>query len=246
MSSQDPLCDIPCEGTTEGPPPVPLQTFNSSPPRPSRSDSSKAKGTPSITPRKFNRFFTPRTQPPPQRDRIRTRRVLFGAHHDLNRNSQSSPVPPPNTWGQENDLPEFPREFKRHKGSHTLELGEQYAITQVKNTGFTGEQHPEDKSERLMSSPCPKGSPAYFGTDGSSDGEGTESVYPGRVNPEALAKPIVTWTSRAGLSGQLFDMELGNLGRPGRLNHACLVNGMCPAQFVWTDTDYVRLARSYW
>lgn len=221
MSSQDLICDIPGEGTTEGPPPVPVQTFNSSPPRPSRSDSGKARGNPSITPRKFRRFFTPRIQPP-RRDRAR--RVLFDVHSgkDLNRHAQSSPVPPPTSWGQENDLPEFPREFKRQKVSHTLEAGSERAISEVKDPGFTIVEY--GKPERLMSSPCPKGSSVYFGTDGSSDDEGAEADCAGRVNQQDLVKPIAASKSRSGLSGQLFDMELGNLGRPGRLNHSYLVN----------------------
>ncbi|CZR57372.1 related to lethal(2) denticleless protein [Phialocephala subalpina] len=225
MPSQAPICDAPCQETTEGPPPVLVQTFDSSPPQPSGSDSGKTRGNPSITPRKFKRFFTPRTQPPPQHNR--TRRVLFGAHSNglnLNRTVQSSPVPPPTSWGQENDLPEFPREFKRHKVSHTVEAGSEYVTAEVKYPEFTIVEYGKDQSERLMSSPCPKGSPVFFGTDGSSDDEGTAADRAGRVNPQDLVKPVVASKSREGLSGQLLDMELGNLGRPGRLNHSYLVN----------------------
>jgi hypothetical protein len=85
-----------------------------------RSDGKKEKRQPSITPRKFNRFFTPRTH-----GRLTTNSSR-AALEDItgpanNRNgTQSSPIRPFNNGiGAENSPTSFTREMKRRKLLHT-------------------------------------------------------------------------------------------------------------------------------
>lgn len=79
--------------------------------------SSKEKRLPSITPRKFTRFFTPRSH-----GSSASRRVLFDVTTPANNRNgiQSSPIRPfSSTGGQENSPTSFTREMKRRKLLHT-------------------------------------------------------------------------------------------------------------------------------
>ncbi|KAE8450988.1 hypothetical protein EG329_005428 [Mollisiaceae sp. DMI_Dod_QoI] len=218
MSSPHAGNDFSVERSSEVPP-----ALNSSPQRPPRSDSGKERRNPSVTPRKFKRFFTPRTQPPQQE---KSRRVLFNIDRP-NRHVQSSPLLPSQYKGQENDQVEFPRDLKRQKISHIAEAGTGYAVSHSKEIGFVGGRRSEGNGERIQSSPCPQGSSRSFGTDGTSDEDIEQRVEPGRpsrANPEDLVKPIVRWTQHGGLSAQLLSLSLGNTGRPGRFHHSYPIN----------------------
>ncbi|KFY18388.1 hypothetical protein V493_08654, partial [Pseudogymnoascus sp. VKM F-4281 (FW-2241)] len=85
-------------------------------------ESSKEKRMTSITPRKFTRFFTPRSHGPSAAGS--SRRILFDVTTPANnrRGVQSSPIRPPNTIAdQENSPISFTRDMKRRKLLHTPE-----------------------------------------------------------------------------------------------------------------------------
>lgn len=85
-------------------------------------ESSKEKRLTSITPRKFTRFFTPRSHGPSAAGS--SRRILFDLTAPANnrRGIQSSPIRPLNTTAdQENSPISFTRDMKRRKLLHTPE-----------------------------------------------------------------------------------------------------------------------------
>ena len=85
-------------------------------------ESSKEKRLTSITPRKFTRFFTPRSHGPSAAGS--SRRILFDVTAPANnrRGVQSSPIRPLNTTAdQENSPISFTRDMKRRKLLHTPE-----------------------------------------------------------------------------------------------------------------------------
>jgi hypothetical protein len=79
----------------------------------------KEKRQPSITPRKFSRFFTPRSHG--SLSSRSSRRALFDITTPANNRSgiQSSPIRPYNTSGRETSPTTFTRELKRRKLIHT-------------------------------------------------------------------------------------------------------------------------------
>jgi hypothetical protein len=98
---------------------------------PPRGDTSKEKRQPSITPRKFTRFFTPRSHGPSAVGS--SRRVLFDVTVPANnqRGSLSSPIRPHSTnGGQENSPVSFTREMKRRKLIHTPDSSPEPAATE--------------------------------------------------------------------------------------------------------------------
>ncbi|KUJ22201.1 WD40 repeat-like protein [Mollisia scopiformis] len=208
-------------------------TVTSSPQRPPRrSASTREKRNPTITPRKFTRFFTPRSQPLHQRQP--TRRVLFnvrsfGASSALN--VQSSPLQSKG-FDEENNPPDLPRQSKRQKRFHTLASSTQPSVMSTKNLGLDRIQQSQSKGESkddvVPSSPCPQGSHLAFEHDGTLDEDEDEDrdqvVCPGRISSKDTATPVLRWNRNGGLSAQLFEMELGNAGRSGRVHHSYPVN----------------------
>lgn len=100
------------------------QQLSSLPPSsPPRSGHFKEKKAPSITPRRFTRFFTPRSNGSSTKS---SRRLLFDVGSATNARSpaQSSPLKPFSPAnGQENTPPPFTRDLKRRKVAHTAVTG---------------------------------------------------------------------------------------------------------------------------
>lgn len=232
-------------------------TVKSSAPEPPVSDGSRQKRNPSITPRKFRRFFTPRAQPPQLLGASyeASRRALFNvgaSRRPSGQNVQSSPVPPPD-FDEENAPPDFPRHLKRQKRSHNFDSSAEYSAYNLKHLSFAP-AHPElnsesksaSKNEHIQSSPCERRNRAHLGTDGASDSDEEEAIdtpRPSRVIPKKLAKPIVRWDHNGGLSAQLFEMELGRARGPGGFRPNYPVNGMFTGSSHRVAlTNYCRLA----
>lgn len=109
-------------------------------------ESSKEKRLTSITPRKFTRFFTPRSHGPSAAGS--SRRILFDVTAPANnrRGIQSSPIRPLNTTAdQENSPISFTRDMKRRKLLHTPEptLTEKGSPFDDPFSSHTGDMAPE-------------------------------------------------------------------------------------------------------
>lgn len=225
-------------------------TINSSSQGPPVSNGSKEKRNPSITPRKFKKFWTPQPQRSygapngPSRRGLLFVQNLRSSHLPSGQNVQSSPVQPP-AFDEENPSPDFPRHLKRQKRSHILDAGES------KDLSFAPAHHePNSESrsgsnnEEIQSSPCPRGSGSCLRTDESSDSDEEEAIEtprPNVANPKQLAKPVQRWNYDGGLSAQLFEMQLGRGSRPGRLRYDYPINGMftgCFCRAALTIADW--------
>ncbi|ELR10623.1 hypothetical protein GMDG_04892 [Pseudogymnoascus destructans 20631-21] len=109
-------------------------------------ESSKEKRLTSITPRKFTRFFTPRSHGPSAAGSLR--RILFDVTAPANnrRGVQSSPIRPLNTIAdQENSPISFTRDMKRRKLLHTPEptLAEKSSPCDDPFSSYAGDMTPE-------------------------------------------------------------------------------------------------------
>jgi hypothetical protein len=119
----------------------------------------KERRNPSITPRKFNRFFTPRSLR--SSDATSSRRALHEISGLANSRAvnQSSPIRAPRVVsGQENTPTTFTRDLKRRKLYHTPEASPDYSQVEGKrqDTGFRVLQDVESNEghEDIPSSPC--------------------------------------------------------------------------------------------
>jgi hypothetical protein len=122
-------------------------------------DERKERRNPSITPRKFNRFFTPRSLR--SSDAISSRHALHEINYSTNGRdvTQSSPIRPPRiVSGQENTPTTFTRDLKRRKLYHTPDSspGHTYLEGKGQEDGFKVMQDVElrDQDENIPSSPC--------------------------------------------------------------------------------------------
>jgi hypothetical protein len=205
--------------------PLSSQLSNLSPPRPSiyGPNGRKERRQPSITPRKFNRFFTPRS--------LGSRSVSSARHalHEiaapaLNRNvTQSSPLRPfRNIGDQENTPTAFPRGLKRRKTIHTPEPTPEHAYSSSKELELglmplvEGKRLKPDDVDQIPSSPCAR---ITRGVDDAEEGgeEGCGASY-------APLNRIIPLSSRS-LGGQLLNRTLGRLTRSRRQHHVYPVNG---------------------
>ena len=170
--------------------PVPSQSLNLSPRRSSRNSRNERKEQrpPSITPRKFRRFFTPRSLDPIREPFPRHALNQITAPN-FNRNAQSSPLRPFRAvGGQENSLTGFTN-LKRRKLMHTPEASPE------KEHGLVLDE--DAKEVGLQSSPCER---ATIG-----DANQDEERY-GRPTPK-IAKPRIVPFSNRGIGAQLLEMS---------------------------------------
>jgi hypothetical protein len=122
-------------------------------------DGRKERRNPSITPRKFNRFFTPRSLR--SSDATSSRHALHEINYSTNSRdvTQSSPVRPPRiASGQENSPTTFTRDLKRRKLYHTPDSSPEHTYLEGKGqeVGFKVMQDIElrEQHENIPSSPC--------------------------------------------------------------------------------------------
>jgi hypothetical protein len=176
--------------------PLPSDTSNLSPRRSSRNER-KEQRPPSITPRKFRRFFTPRS--------LGTVREPFPRHAlnqitapNFNRDvTQSSPLRPFQTVdGQENCLTGF-TSLKRRKLMHTPETSPE------KETRPTLDK--DAKEVGLQSSPCER----------ATAGDRNQDERFGRPSPKVVKQRIVPFSNR-GLGAQLLNVSSRTSGSSRR------------------------------
>ncbi|KAG4441385.1 hypothetical protein IFR05_003142 [Cadophora sp. M221] len=180
-------------------------TQNLSPPRPSPKRGNKERRAPSVTPRKFTRFFTPRSSHaslPNTRSRKALNDITGPA---INRYTQSSPLQPfRDINGQESSPLGFTRESKRRKVYHTPEM------SPGKELGFVGTHGDDLNMAAVLSSPCERALRDLHYIDevdeDVSEAEDEEGVPPRPV------KRIVRLQHR-GLGGQLLRRSIGTSSR---------------------------------
>lgn len=197
------------------PPPSSSQPSVSSPPsngRPGR----KEKRNPSITPRKFTKFFTPRTA------RVNTRRHAL---YDItppanNRNGvQSSPIRPfKSINGQENSPTGFTRELKRRKLLHINESSPDHlnADKKLQDVEFTSNHGSDVRDENF--SDLPSSPPVSM----ASIMEEEEEEPLQRV--KKASKRVVPLEARD-FAGRFMQLSLGSTASSRRERYTYPVNG---------------------
>jgi hypothetical protein len=203
--------------------PLSSQNLNSSPPRATRS-SRKEQRPPSVTPRKFRKFFTPRShgyQGSSSRQALQEITAPL-----LNRNAtQSSPLRPFKSVNSKEDSPtSFIRGSKRQKTTHTPETSPRKS-SRRKTYSFP-EADEGEHGEHLLSSPCERVVPVASELERESV---EEHQYQESKEP---TKQILSRVNRS-LGGQLLDLSISSsVGRRcqshiypvnGLLRHRCLL-----------------------
>jgi hypothetical protein len=192
------------------------QDLNSSPPRATRS-SQKGQRPPSVTPRRFRKFFTPRSHgylDSPARQVLQEISAPL-----LNRNvTQSSPLQPFKNINSKEDSPtSFIRGSKRQKTTHTPEASPREGSRRKpcpSREAKSGEQR-----EHLLSSPCERA------TQNTSN---TEVVFAKEQECQKPVEPIKRIVSRVdrGLCGQLMDLSISSSVGRRRQHHVYPIDGM--------------------
>ncbi|KAH9206797.1 WD40-repeat-containing domain protein [Leptodontidium sp. 2 PMI_412] len=203
MSSIDPT------GSQESPVsqtnPISELTQNLSPTRPSPKRGTKERRAPSVTPRKFTRFFTPRSSHaslPNTRSRKALNDITGPA---INRYTQSSPLQPfRDINGQESSPLGFTRESKRRKVFHTPEL------SPGKGLGFVSTHDDHSNMAGVLSSPCERAVRDLHYID-----EGDEDMSQGEDEEDVPPKPVkrIVRLQHRGLGGQLLRRSIGTSSR---------------------------------
>lgn len=184
----------------------------------------KERKEPSITPNRFKRFWTPRSN---NSSANSTRRVLFdlGSTNARSSPTQSSPLKPfSSSAGQENTPPSFTRELKRRKVLHTAAGGGNHGPSDkgsldvgIKPTEPYDEALPFAEDEEDSSSV----SISYKNARHLEDGHIDDTFFLGIHDGLSIPKPIQRYSSR-GLHGSRLDWDIGS----GRRQQMCTVSGM--------------------
>lgn len=194
------------------------QHIPSSPPRPAfyGSNGRKERRDPSVTPRKFRKFFTPRSHGFQSASRHALYELTAPA---LNRTAaQSSPLRPfRGVHGSESSLVGFSREMKRRKLIHTPESSPDRAS---KRKFISNDAEPN--SDVALSSPCQRAArnTSYIEEE-EEDTEVEEEL------PELEMKPLrrITTLSGRGLSGQILNTSLGGTSISRRQRYEYPIDG---------------------
>ncbi|TVY36695.1 Cell division cycle protein [Lachnellula subtilissima] len=188
-----------------------------SPPR--QANGQKERRNPSVTPRKFNRFFTPRSHG--YRQTTASRRALNDITAPANNHNtvQSSPLRPKNSSdNQENQSPLlFERDLKRRKLDHTPEGSPERSFLSKRNGVITGNGgKARGSSQNIPSSPCERVRSTLY-TEDREELEELEEVeaegdYDEDEEPFLPPKPVerIVPLSDRGLAGRLLQLSLGN------------------------------------
>ena len=122
-------------------------------------DGRKERRNPSVTPRKFTKFFTPRSEA--STNLTSAREALNDITTPSNNQPRilSSPIrfTSRNTAEKDEDSSTFPRDLKRRKLLHTPDLTPEHAYSNTKDFGFEVlEDEDEDNNDfpNVQSSPC--------------------------------------------------------------------------------------------
>ena len=219
-SSQSPSSYIPLDENEPG------ERLSSLPPSsPPRRAHTKERKEPSITPNRFNRFWTPGSN---NMSANSARRVLFdlGSTNTCSSPAQSSPLKSfSSSAGQENTPPSFTRELKRRKVLQTSAGVANHGLSDkgffdvgFQPTGPYDEAHPITEDEEGSSSVSTSYKNARYLEDGRID----DAFFLGRHDGLSIPKPIQRYSSR-GLHGSRLAWDIGS----GRRQRICPVSGMC-------------------
>jgi hypothetical protein len=205
--------------------------MNSSPPRPSTYTTSgrKERRDPSVTPRKFRRFFTPRSH---GNFNSSSRQALYDITAPaLNRNAaQSSPLRPfRGLNGPDSSPVGFSRELKRRKLIHTPEASPEHNSKARTTRGGHGGP---SRIDNLVSSPCERAAPDMDYINEEEEETDVEEPDP----PKQVVKRVVRLSER-GLAGQMLNMSLGvSYSSSRRQHYEYPTNGMLlvgHSQNIW-------------
>ena len=185
-------------------------------------DGRKERRNPSITPRKFTKFFTPRSQA--STNPTYARQVLNDITAPSNNRPGvlSSPIrfTSRSRAEKEDNLSTFPRDLKRRKLLHTPEPTPERTYPDTKEHGFKAledEDEDDDDFPNIQSSPCERA--AHLNRIEEEDKmENNEYVY---QEPLRRIIPI----GRRGLGGKLLESMSGLPTRNWRQHHVYPTNG---------------------
>ena len=201
-----------------------------SPPR--QANGQKERRNPSVTPRKFNRFFTPRSHGYQQT--TASRRALNDITAPANNHNtvQSSPLRPKNSSdNQENQSPLlFERDLKRRKLVHTPDGSPERSFLSKRKGVIAGNGgKARGSSQNIPSSPCERVVRSTLYTEDIEELEELEGVEAEVYDDEdeepfLPPKPVerIVPLSDRGLAGRLLQLSLGNSIRQ---HHEYPVNG---------------------
>lgn len=178
----------------------------------------KERRDPSITPRKFTRFFTPRSHGAPKQTSARQALFEITASANNRNGVQSSPLQSLRSIpGQENGPVVFTRELKRRKVIHASDEG-----TSKKKIGHRDflnrteaalkEDEEQEDTLDIPSSPCERAFTNMYGD---------EEVSYTYTQPIRRLVPA----EERGISGRLMHLSLGSSARSGRRHFRYPVDG---------------------
>jgi hypothetical protein len=185
-------------------------------------DGRKERRNPSITPRKFSKFFTPRSQASTNSTSARQALNDITAPSNNRPGVLSSPIRFTSRIRAEkkDNLSTFPRDLKRRKLLHTPEPTPERTYPHTKEHGFEvleDEDEDNDDFPNIQSSPCERA--AHLDRKEEEDKvEDDENVY---QEPLRRIIPI----GRRGLGGKLLQSMSGLPTRNGRQHHVYPTNG---------------------
>ncbi|KAG9234782.1 WD40-repeat-containing domain protein [Amylocarpus encephaloides] len=206
--------------TTSSPPPPP--------PTPTRKPR-KARANPSVTPRKFRRFFAPRSSGA----QSNTRLALFDITAPINNGNvaQSSPIRSSRYDDTIETADLFPRDLKRRKITHTPESSPEHKYRRRRGSASEGQARNHDGTNIDGASPC-----VYSNTLAILE-DNEEELEPCRVplRPIQRIKPF----AESSLSGRLLQLNVGRSARGIRQRYEYPINDWRDetASFYSTSTD---------
>lgn len=197
----------------------PSMASSATPSSPTRPDSRKERRNPSITPRKFRRFFTPRSRVPSQASPARRALRELGAPEINNRYQTPAPSSPIKGIEdealptQEGHLSSYnTRSSKRQKFNHTPESSPCRPFADLSQDTLGVKVPSEYSRPRLLS---PIDSLPSFSQESLDDSEQDCSEDELPVLPRQPIQRLAPLTSR-GFAGKLVQRELGGMPRAGR------------------------------
>lgn len=210
----------------------------------------KERRDPSVTPRKFRRFFTPRSHGSQQ---TASRRALEDITAPANNRGvvQSSPLRPIYADDEENQNPvHFERDLKRRKLIHTPEGSPEPSFLSKRKGVLDDSRKPRGNSQNVQSSPCERPGRASYLEEADELDEVEEIQVEEDVDSDedegaiAPPKPIqrIVPLSDRGLGGRLLQLSLGN---PIRQHLEYPVNGKQALPLLkWIYADVHQIGKT--
>lgn len=209
--------------------PLSSPNFSVSPQRPPPTygrDGRKERRNPSITPRRFRKFWTPQSQASTKPSSSRQALNDITAPFNNRRGVLSSPIRfGPRGKPEKDDTPStFPRDLKRRKLLHTPEPTPEHTHSETKGHGFEvlqDEDEDEDEGDfhNIQSSPCERAARL----DQIEENDEEEVYRSGNIYQEPLKRIVPI--DRRGLGGRLLQSMSGFPTRNSRQHYAYPVNG---------------------